>query len=375
MREGDTTMNELITKSSADLANVIYLEDVINNNPFAEVFAEKSENTRKRYSKELRNFGAFLYPAAPQPPKMLQPADWKGVTAQDIREYKNYLLYTRGLSVSSVNQTVFIVRSFGALSAAYDGMSETEVFKATQKAKGIKSNAAENINELRGATRASKKKETATIITKYQAERLKNEHADDMRGRRDALLMRLLLDLGLRISDVIALTMENINMETRTISLTTKKTKTPLNLYMTDDIYNAAVEYFEYYTPPTPPTAKTPIPPIWYGTTKSGRRIIAHWVDVTDEYGNILYDENGEPLKKWEGFNKHSAQMRVTALGAALGIEKFSAHDCRHYWVTAADKGGSSLLAITEAGGWTSPTMPMRYVNKSKISNSGINLA
>ena len=355
-------MNELITKSSTDLANVIYLEDVINNNPFAEVFAEKSENTRKRYSKELRNFGAFLYPAAPLPPKMLQPADWKGVTAQDIREYKNYLLYTRGLSVSSVNQTVFIVRSFGALSAAYDGMSETEVFKATQKAKGIKSNAAENINELRGTTRASKKKETATIITKYQAERLKNEHADDMRGRRDALLMRLLLDLGLRISDVIALTMENINMETRTISLTTKKTKTALNLYMTDDIYNAAANYFDYYTP----AAATD--PIWYGVTKGGGRIVAKWVDTEKK------DADGNPIKKWEGFNKHSAQMRVTALGAALGIEKFSAHDCRHYWVTAADRGGSSLLAITEAGGWTSPTMPMRYVNKSKVSNENIHL-
>ena len=362
MREGDTTMNELITKSSAaDLANVIYLEDVINNNPFAEVFAEKSENTRKRYNKELRNFGAFLYPAAPQPPRMLQPADWKGVTAQDIREYKNYLLYTRGLSVSSVNQTVFIVRSFGALSAAYDGMSETEVFKATQKAKGIKSNAAENINELRGTTRASNKKEKATIITKFQAEKLKHEHADDLQGRRDALLMCLLLDLGLRISDVVALTMENINMETRTISLTTKKTKTALNLYMTDDIYNAAANYFDYYTP----AAATD--PIWYGVTKGGGRIVAHWVEEKDADGNII--------KKWEGFNKHSAQMRVTALGAALGIEKFSAHDCRHYWVTAADKGGSSLLAITEAGGWTSPTMPMRYVNKSKISNSGINLA
>ena len=362
MREGDTTMNELITKSCTDLTAAADLVTIINTNPFAEVFAEKSENTRKRYSKELLNFGTFLYPNAPEPPFMLQPSDWSDVTADDIRDYKHYLTYTRGLAVSSINQTIFIIRSFGALSAAYGGMSETEVFKATQKAKGIKSNAAENINELRGATRASNKKEKATIISKYQAERLKHEHADDLQGRRDALLMCLLLDLGLRISDVVALTMENINMETRTISLTTKKTKTALNLYMTDDIYNAAANYFDYYTP----AAATD--PIWYGVTKGGGRIVAKWVDTEKK------DADGNPIKKWEGFNKHSAQMRVTALGAALGIEKFSAHDCRHYWVTAADRGGSSLLAITEAGGWTSPTMPMRYVNKSKVSNENIHL-
>ena len=66
--------------------------------------------------------------------------------------------------------------------------------------------------------------------------------------------------------------------------------------------------------------------------------------------------------------------MRIHELGEILGLQNFSAHDCRHYWVTAADRGGSSLLAIVEAGGWKSTAMPARYINKNKVSNVNVKL-
>lgn len=336
-------MTDLISiNNTTDIVNPGTYTDLINEHPFLENLTKKAHNTQVRHLKELRNFGAFLADRGHAPSLMQQPADWKGVTAQDIHDYKNYLLFTRHLATSSVNQTVFIIRSYGALSAAYDGMQQAEVFKATQTAKGIKTREADRIDENRPMNRASSKKAAAVIISKYDAERLKHEHEDTPKGRRDALLMCLLLDLGLRISDAISLTMNNINFEQRTISLKTKKTGTPLTLAMTDDIYHAALNYFEWYMPAVADA------PIWYGVNKHG--------------------------KIQGGFNKHSAQMRITQLGAALGIENFSAHDCRHYWVTAADRGGSSLLAITEAGGWSTPTMPARYVNKNKVNNVNIHL-
>ncbi len=335
-------MNEIITASPSEITAGLTAADIINANPFLENLLKKAPATVTRHLKELRNFGAFLADRGHEPSNMQHPANWTAVTAQDIHDYKNYLLYTRGLAVSSVNQTIFILRSYGALSAAAGGMEQSEVFKATQTAKGIRTREADRIDEQRPVTRASKKKAAAVNLSKYDAERLKHDHEDTAKGRRDALLMCLLLDLGLRISDVISLTMNNIDMTARTISLKTKKTGTALNLSMTDDVYNAAAAYFSEWTPATMDA------PIWYGVNKHGG------IQGT--------------------FSKHSAQMRVTQLGAALGIESFSAHDCRHYWVTAADRGGSSLLAITEAGGWTSPTMPARYVNKGKISNAGIKL-
>ena len=335
-------MNEIIKATTAQITAGTNAADLVNANPFLENMLKKSDNTIKRHLKELRNFGAFLTERGKRGGNMQQPESWKDVTADDIHDYKNYMLYTRGLATSSVNQTVFIIRSYAALSAAHDGMNQAEVFKATQTAKGIKTREADRIDEQRPVTRASNKKAEAVAISKYDAERLKHDHEDTAKGRRDALLMCLLLDLGLRISDVIGLTMNNIDMETRTISLKTKKTGTALNLSMTDDVYNSAAAYFAEYTPAAVDA------PIWYGVNKHGQ------VQGT--------------------FSKHSAQMRVTQLGAALGIDRFSAHDCRHYWVTAADRGGSSLLAITEAGGWSTPTMPARYVNKGKISNAGIKL-
>ncbi len=335
-------MNEITKATTAQITAGTNAADLVNANPFLENLLKKAPNTITRHLKELRNFGAFLTERGKRGGNMQQPESWKDVTADDIHDYKNYMLYTRGLATSSVNQTIFIIRSYAALSAAHGGMQQSEVFKATQTAKGIRTREADRIDEQRPVSRASSKKATATIITKYQAEQLKHAHDNTAKGRRDALLMCLLLDLGLRISDVIALTMENIDMTARTISLKTKKTGTALNLSMTDDVYNAAAAYFMEYTP-----AAVDVP-IWYGVNKHGQ------VQGT--------------------FSKHSAQMRVTALGLSLGIENFSAHDCRHYWVTAADRGGSSLLAITEAGGWSTPTMPARYVNKGKINNAGIKL-
>ena len=313
-----------------------------NSNPFAENLLKKAPATIRRHVHELRNFGAFLADRGAAPCNMQRPADWKQVTAADIHDYKNYLLYGRCLAVSTVNQSVFIIRSYAGLSAAHDGMNQNEYFKATQQARGIRAREADRIDALRPVKRASNKKAKAVALTRLEAEKLKHEHADDPRGRRDAFLMCLLLDLGLRISDVIALQPENIDMSARVISVKTKKTGKELKLAMTEDVYQAAARYFQHFTPEAGA-------PVWYGVNK---------------HGQIQ-----------GGFNKHSAQMRIKQLGESAGVHGFSAHDCRHYWVTAADRGGSSLLAITEAGGWTSPTMPARYINKNRIANMNIKLA
>ena len=51
-----------------------------------------------------------------------------------------------------------------------------------------------------------------------------------------------------------------------------------------------------------------------------------------------------------------------------------SAHDCRHYWATRAAHMGTPLDRLQEAGGWSSPAMPLRYIEAAKIANQGVNL-
>ena len=62
---------------------------------------------------------------------------------------------------------------------------------------------------------------------------------------------------------------------------------------------------------------------------------------------------------------------RVRVLGARIGVEGLSAHDCRHYWATYwADK--VDVLRLQEAGGWSSLAMPRRYIEESEVANEGM---
>jgi len=65
---------------------------------------------------------------------------------------------------------------------------------------------------------------------------------------------------------------------------------------------------------------------------------------------------------------------RVRVLGERLGIEGLSAHDCRHYWATSAIKGGTDIKSLQDAGGWSSPAMPLRYAASGKVANKGVKL-
>ena len=73
------------------------------------------------------------------------------------------------------------------------------------------------------------------------------------------------------------------------------------------------------------------------------------------------------------------AQKQVTLylngnkLGAAIGLD-ISAHDCRHYYATAAHRGGTDMLDIMRAGGWSSPAMVTRYVDNMSIGNINVRL-
>ncbi len=65
---------------------------------------------------------------------------------------------------------------------------------------------------------------------------------------------------------------------------------------------------------------------------------------------------------------------RVKTLGEAIGITGLSAHDCRHYWATSAVRNGTDIKSLQDAGGWSSPAMPLRYAESASIANKGVKL-
>lgn len=72
------------------------------------------------------------------------------------------------------------------------------------------------------------------------------------------------------------------------------------------------------------------------------------------------------------GMSKRAITARVRTLGEAVEVEGLSAHDFRHYWATQAARNGTPVDRLQDAGGWSSPAMPLRYVKAAEIANEGV---
>ncbi|MEI2692641.1 MAG: tyrosine-type recombinase/integrase [Anaerolineae bacterium] len=74
------------------------------------------------------------------------------------------------------------------------------------------------------------------------------------------------------------------------------------------------------------------------------------------------------------GMSERAITERVRFLGSLAGIDGLSAHDLRHTWATSAARAGTPIDRLMDAGGWSSPAMPLRYIETSKIANEGVRL-
>ncbi|HAT8881826.1 TPA: tyrosine-type recombinase/integrase [Legionella pneumophila subsp. pneumophila] len=66
------------------------------------------------------------------------------------------------------------------------------------------------------------------------------------KGKRDYAILLLACRLGLRASDIRDLTLDQIDWETETLSLTQSKTQQPLILPLTDEVGNALIDYIQF---------------------------------------------------------------------------------------------------------------------------------
>lgn len=182
-----------------------------------------------------------------------------------------------------------------------------------------------------------RKKAQATHITHEQATALKT-HPDTPQGRRDLLLLCLLLDHGLRESEVYDLQAGTIDPKKGTMTFYRRKVDVTQTHKLSADTLRAATAYLQHDAPA--------IGPLLRGSRKGGALT---------------------------GIMSISAiKQRVRTLGAAVGIAGLAPHDCRHYWATTAAEKGVNPLRLQEAGGWASLAMPRRYIEASAIANEGM---
>lgn len=310
---------------------------------FTDYAERKAQNTDRRQRVDLATFEQFLAEVGAACGDLREdPQAWRGVTWGLVAAFQRWQL-GQGYAVSSVNVRLSTVKSYAKL-AMKAGVIPAAEYAMIRAVEGYQHKEAPRIDETRAAagqqTRRGAKKAQAVSIAPAQARALKGQ-PDTPQGRRDALIMVLLLDHGLRVGELALLTVDSFDLASGEFRFYRPKVDKVQTHKMTTATRAALIAYLDHDAPA--------VGCIWRQSTKSG------------ELGA-------------QGMTERALTDRVRTMGAAVGLAGLSAHDCRHYWATAAVRNGTALDRLQDAGGWASLSMPLRYAEAARIANQGVNL-
>lgn len=348
-----------ITTADAIAAVGAVANQVAANHVFHDYTSRKADNTTRAQHGDLSVFSSYLnHVGIEQAPSaellQTQPDSWQGMTWGIVEGFVKWQL-SQGYTVASVNRRLSTVKTYAKL-AAKAGTVQRDEYQMIKAVSGYGQKEAKRVNERRETTRIGNKKAEHVSISPEQAQALKQQ-PNTPQGRRDAVMMCLLLDHGLRVGEVAALQVSNVDLKSGYIVFDRPKVDKDQKHKLSADTL----------------------------------RSLRAWVESGDceAKGPLLRGSRrgGELLKA--GMSERSISQRVRALGVDVGlyheiehttptgrtktkqVGTLSAHDCRHYWATHwADK--VDVFRLQEAGGWNSLAMPRRYVEKAKVANEGM---
>lgn len=352
-------MNDLTQSTTAQAALAEYnapltvaLGKAANNTAARFVFSDytkrKAASTVSAQRTDLNNFCAFLahvgQDAITAESLQSDPIAWFGMTWGLVESYKLWQ-ESEGAALGSLNRRLSTVKTYAKLAAKSlstvqgDDASvkeATEQLRMISTVSGYSTKEQANVNEGRTQQRTGHKKATSTIITPSQAQRLMSQ-PDSPQGRRDSLLMCLLLDHGMRASEAAALQADGVDMTAKTITFKRKKVRGTDKENATHEMTAATFDAMKPYIDQDAPSA---------GALLLGSR------------------KNGELSAK--GLRRDNLSKRVATLGESVG--KVSAHDCRHYCATQMAKKGYGVAELCDWFGWNSPAMALRYIDAADVA-------
>lgn len=324
---------------------------VTSENRFAKYRDELSQNTLHAHDYDLSVFADYLQQGAGiaiTGDALASDTDtWASITYGIVETFTEWLI-SKGYALATVNRRLATVRKYADL-AFQAGVLDAQTIAMIKTVKGYTGARAENRDEKREQTRIVRdngkpvKKPENVKIPGSVVKKLKTDH--DMstpQGRRDAVLMSLLLDHAMRASEASAVTVSAVDFEAETIRFYRKKTKT----WQTDKLTSDSLEALKAYRDDMPASDK----PLLRASKKSGE--LSH-----------------------AGISSRTITRIVNKLGEQHGIEGLSAHDCRHSWATRAYLADTHPQDIMQGGGWKTMTMVNRYTDDLEISNERVSLA
>ena len=297
--------------------------------------AELSDNTLKRHIGDLGVFSKYLYDAGENitaEELMYDLEMWAGATEGLLEGFKEWML-GEGYSMGSINIRLATVKRYCAVAAAA-GYVDASDLGLIQRVYGYRDKGARNVDEKREIKRIGNKKATPASISRTQLEKLLNQ--DDSR---DALLMYTLLRLGFRVGEVASLEVSDFDIETGYVNIYRRKT----NRVQTHRLDWGGLELLRRYLDEYKPQGK-----LFSGYRKR------------------------EGTENTTALTVRGIQARVKKMGEEVGISNLSPHDCRHDLASRMAREGTHIKAMQDAGGWTSPYMPLRYAESAKIANEGV---
>ncbi len=307
---------------------------------FSDYHSRRSINTLRRQRADLALFAEYLTAAgvhADAPLLQHTAHAWQGMTWGLVEGFKRWML-RQGYALGSVNVRLSTVKSYAELAAKAGAISITE-YALIRRVGGYNRREQRRVDQKREMTRRGSKKACPVRLTPRDAAALLDQPPTPQ-GRRDRLILALLLEHGLRCGEVAGLAVGDIDLERGVLRFFRPKVNKVQTHRLTANTHRAAAAYFESSDAP-------PGGPLLRASLKNGR------------------------LGK-AGMTERAITRRVRLLGEAIGIQGLSAHDCRHYWATHAAQSGTDAFTLQEAGGWNSLAMPRRYVEEAEIANQGL---
>lgn len=298
-----------------------------------------AKETRRRYRADFVLFIRYLESAGIAAGDLMHdPAAWRGMTWGLVQGFVEWQLQA-GYAIASINARLATIKAYAAR-ATQAGVLSAEAYGRITLVKGFRRAEARHLAEQRPLSRLGAKKAKPRFLTLEEVARLKRQ-PETPQGRRDAVLLCLFLDHGLRCGELAALWVDQFNLSEGTVCFDRPKVDLVDQTHrLTPDTQRALEAYLKWDQPQGR---------LLWGSRKGGR--------LTG------------------GMSTRAITKRVNTLGKRLGIPNLSAHDTRHTWTKRAVQGHTDLRSVMDAGGWSTAAMPLLYAESGKIANAGVKLA
>ncbi|MBX5448453.1 tyrosine-type recombinase/integrase [Thermogemmatispora sp.] len=324
----------------ADIADLYAQHEV-----FARYHRRQAHNTRIRQLWDLKAFATFCLEAGARATGVslqtdvatltqalfLEASTWRFVSAGLIQLFLSWM-ERRGYAIDTMNVRLSTLKRYCRLAADAGVLSQEELYRIS-RVQGYRHKEGRQIDRQRPISRRGPKKAEPNMLTEEQVAWLKHCHdTSTPQGRRARVILCLLLDLGLRVGELVALQVKDVQLSRGLLRFYREKVDKEQTHRLSADCLQALHAYLP---------------------------------DVAGE--RYLF-----PGYKGRHISPRLVEYLLKDLGDQLGIDHLSPHDCRHYWATYHARRQRNLAQLQQAGGWNSPAMVLRYYVASEIANEGL---